>query len=64
MSTPANVTISSIPPRSDDAVAQEHIEIVNANLNAIATEKGAKFINQDETFKLRDGTPNDGYLFC
>ena len=62
VSNPSNITISSIPPRSDDTVAQEHIEIINANLSAIATENGVHFVNQDDTFKLRDGTPNDGYL--
>ena len=57
-----NVTISSIPPRCDDVEAQDRIEAINANLNALAADTGALFVNHDATFKLRDGTPNDGYL--
>ena len=57
-----NITISSIPPRTDDDEAQKRIEIINANLSTIATDAGTQFVNQDNTFKLHNGTPNDGYL--
>ena len=57
-----NVTISSIPPRCDDSEAQGRIEVINANLSSLATDTGAVFVNHDCTFKLQDGTPNDGYL--
>ena len=57
-----HVTISSIPPRCDDMEAQDRIEAINANLNALAVDTGTLFVNHDATFKLQDGTPNDGYL--
>ena len=56
------INISSIPPRSDSEKYQEHIDVINACLSTIASDNGVSFINNDMTFKLNDGSPNDGYL--
>ena len=59
---PKKVKISSIPPRSDSKEAQQRVEVVNASLVALAQDEGATYIDNDATFKLADGSPNDGYL--
>lgn len=58
----SKVQVISIPPRTDDPLKQERVTSLNAGLCAVAEEAGAKFIDNDPVFKLRDGTPNDGYL--
>ena len=59
---PKHVRIVSIPPRSDSTDYQEHVDILNACLSTISRDEGVTFVNNDPTFKLSDGTPNDGYL--
>ena len=57
-----NVIISSVPPRTDSVQHQENVEKLNAGLCVMARDTGVTFINNDDTFKLGDGSPNDGYL--
>ena len=57
-----DVIISSIPPRMDSLEYQENVENLNAGLCTIARDTGATFINNDETFRLGDRSPNDGYI--
>ena len=59
---PKCIKLVSIPPRSDSKKYQERVDTVNACLATIAVDDGLTFINNDPTFKLGDGTPNDGYL--
>ena len=59
---PKCIKLVSIPPRSDSKTYQERVDTLNACLSSIATDDGLTFINNDPTFKLGDGTPNDGYL--
>ena len=59
---PKNVCLVSIPPRTDSEEYQQHVHITNACLSTVARDEGVTFINNDTTFKLSDGTPNDGYL--
>ena len=58
----SKVTIVSVPPRADEPAKQERVKALNACLCALATETGAKFINNDPDFLLGNGSPNDGYL--
>ena len=57
-----DVIISSIPPRTDKEHYQQNIDLLNGLLLSHAEEEGITFINNDTTFKLSDGSPNDGYL--
>ena len=59
---PNHVIISSIPPRLNDTNTQSKIECLNAALAELATDTGAKFVNNEESFTLRNGQVNDGYL--
>ena len=59
---PKNVHIVSVPPRTDSSDCQERVDILNACLATAATDNDVTFVNNDLTFKLSDGTVNDGYL--
>ena len=59
---PRDVKVSSIPPRTDNITFGRHVESLNAGILAAANEEGISFINNDTTFKLNNGKPNDGYL--
>ena len=59
---PNHVTIASIPPRLDDPNTQNKIKSLNAALASLAADTGTKFVNNDESFVLRNGQVNDGYL--
>ena len=61
---PDRIIISSVPPRTDLKEYQENVEQLNAGLCVIARDTGTTFVNNDETFKLSNGTPNDGYLLA
>ena len=60
--SPADVAVSSIPPRTDCPEHQHRVEAFNAALCVIAGEMDVLFINNDTKFKLSDGSVNDGYL--
>ena len=55
------VLLSSICPRTDNSSYQDKVESVNAVLSSIETPY-LKFVNNDQTFRLQDGSINDGYL--
>jgi SMC interacting uncharacterized protein involved in chromosome segregation len=59
---PKDVRIVSVPPRTDSDDYQENVDVLNTCLSAIASDGGVSFINNDPTFKLNDGSVNDGYL--
>jgi lysophospholipase L1-like esterase len=62
VSDESKVCIVTIPPRMDSMSHQSNIELVNGCLASLADETNAKIINNDSTFKLADGSPNDAYL--
>ena len=55
------VRIATIPPRNVGEVTSCRIDALNAALVEMCSEDGITLINNDETFKLRDGSINDGY---
>ena len=62
VSEPSAVTVSSIPPRLDKTELQENVDLANACLASLAAQTDVTFLNNDASFKLSDGTINDGYL--
>ena len=62
VSDASKVVIVSVPPRNDSQENHERVKLLNASLCDLADESGATFINNDPTFTLQDGSPNDGYL--
>lgn len=55
-----NVIISSICPRLDEA--KKHIDLLNAGLQTVCEDSNVDYVDQSPSFKLSDGSPNDGYL--
>ena len=60
--SPADIVISSIPPRCDGNEQQSRVESLNAVLTTIADDTGAVYVENDASFKLTDGSINDGYI--
>ena len=58
----SNVVLSSIPPRTDDVVRQQRVEELNTILQDVSAKVGVTFMSNDQSFRLADGQPNDGYL--
>ncbi|CAH1788314.1 unnamed protein product, partial [Owenia fusiformis] len=57
------VHVSSIIPRTDKKSAQDVLAAVNAELDSLCdADEKLNFINNDKTFRLQDGSINDGYL--
>ena len=57
----SDVRIATIPPRNVSEVTSSRIDALNAALVEMCSEDGITLINNYETFKLRDGSINDGY---
>ena len=57
-----DVCVMSVPPRTDSDAHQQNVDLLNACLCTVAQDTGATFINNDTTFRLSEGIPNDGYL--
>ena len=55
----SEVVISGIIPRSDSIEHQERVETTNASLTALAVDKGVTFIDNDQVFKMKDGSVCD-----
>ena len=63
MKITTSVKISSILPRTDNGSAQLKAESVNIQCKQFSDQNAhIKFISNDETFRLADISPNDGYL--
>ena len=63
MKITTSVKISSILPRTDNGSAQLKAESVNIQCKQFSDQNAhIKFISNDETFRLADKSPNDGYL--
>lgn len=56
------VTLSSIPPRTDSSEYQANVETMNSQLSALSTDEGVTFAQNDINFKLYDGSINSGHL--
>jgi lysophospholipase L1-like esterase len=57
-----SIVISSIPPRLDNETCRQKVESLNAALVSICSETGATFVDHTDSFMLRQGEINDGYL--
>ena len=63
MKITTSVKISCILPRTDNGSAQLKAESVNIQFKQFSDQNAhIKFISNDETFRLADKSPNDGYL--
>ena len=58
----SSICISSIPPRIDSEKLQQRNVQFNNCLSSLARDNEMTFIDNDSTFKLGNGNPNDGYL--
>ena len=47
---------------TDDVKAQKNVDIANAYLASLAKQPHIDLVNNDASFKLSDGTADDGYL--
>ncbi len=56
------VTVASITPRLTSDQVQEKIDAVNAGLLTLCAEKDATFVDNMPSFRLGDGSLNDGYF--
>ena len=54
--------MSSIPPRQDNLMYQDNVDVANACIASLAEKSGVTFLNNDPSFTLADGSVNDGYL--
>ncbi len=60
-----NVVVSSICPRLSSTETQEKIDAVNAGLTAACNDMdGVTFLGSTSSFRLEDGSTNDGYLLA
>ena len=55
---PNQIVISSVLPRCKEPKVQEFIDDFNEDLEKLARDKGAKFVNNDQEFKLFNRSPN------
>lgn len=58
------VRIGSILPRGPnaDVGTNDRIEVLNAAIIGICSDENVEFVNNDEVFKLRNGSQNTGYF--
>ena len=57
--SPKQVVVSSILPRCDEPQVQDFIDDFNEDLEQLARESGAAFVNNSDNFKLMNGSPNE-----
>ena len=57
-----DVRISSIPPRNDSPRKNERVTRANNAIKALSERTGVSYIDNGPSFKLEDGSVNDGYL--
>ena len=56
------VRISSIPPRNDSPMKNKRVTRANNAIKALSERMGVSYIDNGPSFKLEDGSVNDGYL--
>ena len=59
---PDQVVVASVMPRLNDLNTQNKIDCLNAVVSDLASNIGAKYVSNEESFLLRNGQVNDGYL--
>ena len=57
----SDIRIAIVLPRDVGQETSERIDALNAGLIEMCTAEGLTLINNEETFKLKDGSINDGY---
>ena len=57
-----DVCIASTPPRSDSPTKNDRVTAANEMLKGLASRMGVTYIDNDPSFKLADGSINDGYI--
>ena len=57
----SSVTVSSVCPRKKEKT-QKNIDLVNTGLKNLCEATECKYVDNDMSFKLPDGSINDGYL--
>ena len=62
VSDATDVVISGIPPRIDNIVRQHRVEEINTLLQDISAKTGNTYVSQDQSSRLANGQPNDGYI--
>ena len=61
----SNVTVASILPRicpANTNQIMDKIDAINANLQQTCEQLSVTFVDNNDSFRLRDGTINDGYF--
>ena len=58
----SNVTVSSVPPRLKPTSFMEKVSSLNAGLHVLSGEENCTFIDLQDTFYLRSGEANEGFL--
>ena len=58
----ATVTVSSVCPRKKSPETSDRIDAINAGLQGLCDDLHVDFVNHTPSFKLQDGTFNDGFL--
>ena len=56
------IVVSSIPPRLDGEANMKNVESMNAALVGLCSEMEITFVDHTDSFMLRQGEVNDGYL--
>ena len=56
------VFVGTVCPRLKGPDVDARIDSLNAGLNVLCGEEGCTLINNDESFKLSNGSANDGYI--
>ena len=58
----ATAAIDILSPRSDSPRKNERVTRANNAIKALSERMGVSFIDNGPSFKLEDGSVNDGYL--
>ena len=58
----SNVTVSSVPPRLKPTSFMEKVSSLNAGLHVLSGEENCTSIDLQDTFYLRSGEANEGFL--
>ena len=57
-----DIRVATILPRDDFQETTDRIDALNAGLVEMCTSRGLALVNNDDSFKLKDGPINDGYF--
>ena len=57
-----DIRVATILPRDDRQETTNRIDALNAGLVEMCASRGLVLVNNDDSFKLQDGSINDGYF--